>query len=239
MRCHPYGIALYHPQPRATFHPGMVGYFDAYGNWNHITDLSQVRSSADTALAPPADLPALAQPEQQTWGPKLGSSTRGRRVELSAGISETVLAAAGAPLSLGSCFRFESERASGAVLVTSDPVVHERFYHESPFKRWVVSNARRLLGEREELKEYELWVVTSTWSAREAAVNCWRDQKKAVEVGFKVGFVEIGEVAPKGDWVDRGAAEGWIRVKGDEEDRRVVFFGGLRFRYRPLIGVSC
>lgn len=226
MRSHPYGTALYKPQPHSIFHPGMVGYFNVNGDWNPIIDLSKppqtpsepttIPTSQSTLPLLPS-LPALAPPDHQAWGPKLGTCTRGRKISLSAGVSQAVLlSTTGVPLSLGACYRFESESSTGAVLITSAPVVHERFYHEMPFKRWVVDNARLLLRERAELKKCDLWVVTSIWSAEEVAVSCWRDGKKTVDVGFKVGFVEIGEIAPKGEWVDSGEVEGWLRAKGDE-----------------------
>ncbi|KAJ6082737.1 hypothetical protein N7499_007611 [Penicillium canescens] len=242
MRSHPYGTALYNPQPHNIFHPGMVGYFDRDGNWNPIIDLSKqpdpTSPTSTTTLKPPPTLPPLATPEHQTWGPKLGLKTHSHQINLQAGLSQTLLAIAGAPISLSSHFRFESEESSGAVLVTSAPIVHERFYHETPFKAWVVANAGRLLAERGELRECALWVVTSTWAAEEVAVNCWRNCRKAVDVGFQVGVVEVGEVAPTGNWVDCGAAAGWLRARGDDNSggRRVVFFGGLRFKYRPVIG---
>lgn len=223
MQCHPYGTALYRPQPRDTFHPGMVGYFNDDGDWNPIIDLSQCSQPSFTqsvftaSLALPDDLPAMAIPEEHTWGPKLGNTTRVRQIDLTAGISQSaLLAAAGVPLSLGSCYRFENKDSTGAVLITGAPIKHERFYHATPFKRWVASNAKQLLTERAELKDHALWVITSIWTAEEAAVNCWRERHRAVDVGFNVGFVEIGELAPKGSWVDSGSAEGWIRVKGDE-----------------------
>jgi hypothetical protein len=217
MRAHPYGTALYNPQPQKTFHPGMVGYFDKTGNWNPIIDLSQPDpTSSMPTLQPPTTLPPLATPEHQTWGPKLGQKTHSHEISLEAGVSQALLAAAGAPISLSSHFRFESEESSGAVLVTSAPIVHERYYHQTPFKAWVVANAAKLLAERAELRKCALWVVTSTWAAEEAAVNCWRDCRKTVDVGFQVGVVEVGEVAPKGGWVDCGAAAGWLKVKGDE-----------------------
>ncbi|KAK5798345.1 hypothetical protein VI817_004635 [Penicillium citrinum] len=236
MQYHPYGTALYRPQPRDIFHPGMVGYFNEDGDWNPIIDLSQKSQPSFTepalaaSLTPPDDLPAMARPEEHTWGPKLGDTTRVRQIDLSAGIGEwSMLAAAGAPISLESCYRFENMESTGAVLITGAPILHERFYHATPFKRWVVSNATRLLAERTELKKNALWVITSIWSAEEAAVNCWREHHRAVDVGFKVGFVEIGELAPKGKWVDGGSSEGWIRVKGDEglgsQNKRTAFRG--------------
>jgi hypothetical protein len=223
MQSHPYGTALYRPQPRDVFHPGMAGYFNDDGDWNPIVDLSQrsqpkfTQSAFTASLALPDDLPAMAAPEDHTWGPKLGTTTSVRQIDLTAGISQNVLlAAAGVPLSLGSCYQFENKESTGAVLITGSPIRHERFYHETPFKKWVASNAKRLLTERAELKDHALWVITSIWTAEEAAVNCWRERHRAVNVGFNVGFVEIGELAPKGGWVDSGSAEGWIRVKGDE-----------------------
>ncbi|KAJ5308698.1 hypothetical protein N7508_004077 [Penicillium antarcticum] len=217
MRVHPYGTALYNPQPHSIFHPGMAAYFDRTGNWNPIIDLSEPYSTSTSTLKPPATLPPLAKPENQTWGPKLGYKPHSHQISLEAGISQALLAATGAPISLTSHFRFESEGSSGA---------------------WVVANAGALLAERADLRKCALWVVTSTWAAEEAAVNCWRDCRKGVDVGFEVGVVEVGEVVPKGSWVDSGAAAGWLKGKGNEESggRRVVFFGGLRFKYRPVIG---
>lgn len=220
MQCHPFGTALYRPQPYNIFHPGIVGYFDLQGNWNPIYDLSS-SSSLPTAgtlsLSPPETVPAFAKPESHTWGPKLGTSTHSRNIDLQAVAAQGLLAAtAGIPLSIGCCCRFESEKSTGAVLMTSAPVVHERLYYEAPLKRWAAANAGRLLAERPEVKTHGMWIVTSTWAADEVAVNCWRDQRKAVDVGFSVGFVEIGEIAPKGEWADGGAADGWIKVKKDE-----------------------
>lgn len=222
MRRHPFGTALYQPQPRDIFHPGMVGYFDTYGNWNPIIDLSQeaasstCESKSTASFTPPKNLPELAVPEKHEWGPKLGTTTRGRRIDVKAGVSEALMTGlSGVPLGVGSCYRFESEKSTGAVLITKAPVVHERFYFESPFKLWVTLNAGRLLAERAELKKHALWVVTSTWASDEVAINCWQDSKRAVEVGFKASFVQIGELAPKGEWVDGGSTDGWMRVKGD------------------------
>lgn len=41
----------------------------------------------------------------------------------------------------------------------------------------------------------DLWLITSHWSEEVAMYHCtcWRDRKRAVTVGFKIGFVEIGE----------------------------------------------
>ncbi|KAI9695007.1 MAG: hypothetical protein M1822_000624 [Bathelium mastoideum] len=159
-----------------------------------------------------------------------------RSIDLQESISLTALA--GVPLvGVGSCFRFETSTSNASVLLVNGAVSHRRYYHEAPFKDWVAANAKRILEERPEVREYGLWVVTSTWSAAEAAINCWSGRQKGVDVGFNVNVVEIGELAPKGSWYHAGGSDGWIRVKGDEESgEKVLFFGGLRFHWRRIIG---
>jgi len=215
MQVHPYGNALYKPQSSKTFHPGSIGYFDSLGNWNPVADLISSTDVLSTVFSPPpSDQLILAPEETQTWGPKLGRQTTCHRIDLKQSVSLT--AAVGVPVGVGSCFRFESSDTSGSVLLVKGPVVHRRYYHESPFKRWIGANAKAILKARPEVIEYGLWVVTSTWAANEVAVNCWNEQRRGVDVGFDVGVVEIGELAPKGGWFHAGEADGWVKVEGSE-----------------------
>ncbi|KAK0390649.1 hypothetical protein NLU13_0153 [Sarocladium strictum] len=241
MRPHPYGRALYKPPTVTHFHPGSVGYFNADLDWTPITDLSDAKTSSSpswptTAFTPPPPPEQLqsAPVETQTWGPKLGQDTKCRAVELSESISLTAFTG-GVPLAAGTCFRFETGSSAGAVLLTNGPVTHRRYFHEAPFKKWVAENAKAILHERPEVAEYGLWVVTSTWTASEAALNCWSSERRAVDVGFNVQVVEIGELAPKGQWKHAGSADGWIHFKEAGTDEKAVFFGGLYFTWRKII----
>lgn len=117
------------------------------------------------------------------------------------------------PVDVGAWYIFESVKEGGAVLLTKGEVRHERFYYESPFKDWVRDNAVELAKKRKEVLEYGLWVITSTWVADECAINAWSGAGRGVSVGFKAGVVEIGELAPSGEWWEDGRDGGWIRAK--------------------------
>jgi hypothetical protein len=223
MKHHPYGKAIYKPLSTSSFHPGIVGYFDSVGNWNPIADLSAVEASSPaTFTPPPSDKLVRAPSEPQTWGPRLGTQTTCREIGLHQ--SASLAALTGVPLGTGSCFRFESSTSAGAVLLVDGAVSHHRYYYEAPFKEWIVANAKSILKDRPEVRDYGLWVITSTWSAAEASINCWSGTQKGVDVGFNFKVVGIGEVAPKGGWHHAGESEGWIRVKGNEVNPKHSYF---------------
>lgn len=240
MRVHPYGRALYKPPTTAHFHPGSIGYFNSDLDWTPITDLSDAKTRFSASLsptftpAPPPEQLLSAPTETQTWGPRVGENTKCRAVELSESISLTALTG-GVPLAAGSCFRFETGESAGAVLLTNGAVTHRRYLYEAPFRNWVSENAKAILRERPEVADYGLWVVTSTWTAAEASINCWHSQQKAVDVGFNIEVVEIGELAPKGQWQHAESADGWTHFKESGAGERAVFFGGLYFIWRKVI----
>lgn len=126
------------------------------------------------------------------------------------------------PVDVGAWYQFESVREGGAVLLTKGNVRHERYYYEEPFKKWVRENAVGLVTRRKEVLEYGLWVVTSTWAAEECAINVWSGVGRGVGVGFKSGVVEIGELAPSGEWWEDGRDGGWVRAKALEVSSGIV-----------------
>ena len=212
MKNHPYGTALYTPLPFRTFHPGSCGYFDHNGSWNPVADLSSPDLISSTPYSPVPETLSRAPPETVfQWGPKISSSTKAQKLSLEAGISATVAAAL--PADVGAWYHFSSVKEGGAVLLTKAPLRHERFYYESPFKGWVRENAAKLVETRKEVLEHGLWIVTSTWSTQECAINVWNGAGKGVNVGFKTGIVGIGELAPAGEWWEDGRDGGWIKAK--------------------------
>ncbi|KAH6991512.1 hypothetical protein BKA56DRAFT_230390 [Ilyonectria sp. MPI-CAGE-AT-0026] len=240
MRVHPFGTALYLPVPSSQFHPGTIGYFDSAGAWNPVGDMSTPSTLPSTLTSIDTSDLAQAPSQRQIWGPKLGIETRGRAVDLSAGIGAIPLLAAtggAVPFDVSACFRFQSAKDKGAILLTSGPVVHERYYHKEPFLQWMRQNARNLATAYPEVKNHGVWIVTSTWAAKDASVNCWKSPAKAVDVGFSATALEFGEVAPKGSWLHAGSAEGWVTARSDEDNQgNVVFFYGIRFTWIPIRG---
>jgi hypothetical protein len=224
MRAHPFGTALYLPIPSSQFEPGFVGYFDSTGAWNPIGDLTS-SSSLPSGLSPIDSTTLKRAPSQkQIWGPKLGNETRGRAIDLSVGLGAIpMLAAAALPFDVSACFKFQSDQNHGAVLLTSGPVVHERYYHKEPLLQWMKQNAKSIVKSHPEVRENGLWIITSTWTAENASVNCWNSKDKVVDVGFSTTALEFGEVAPKGSYLHGGSAEGWISTQSDEVSSYVHF----------------
>lgn len=99
------------------------------------------------------------------------------------------------------------------MLLTKALVKHEMSYYESPLKAWIRENAAVLIAKRNEILEFGLWIVTSTWTTEECAINVWNWVGKEVNVGFKTCVVEIGELAPSGEWWLDGQDGGWIKAK--------------------------
>ncbi|KAF5606432.1 uncharacterized protein FSUBG_6040 [Fusarium subglutinans] len=242
MRAHPFGTALYLPIPSSQFQPGFIGYFDATGAWNPIGDLTS-SSSLPSGLSSIDDTTLKQAPSQkQIWGPKLGKATRGKAIDLTLGLGAIpMLAAAALPFDVSACFRFQADTNHGAVLLTSGPVVHERYYHKEPLLQWMKQNAKGIVKSHPEVRENGLWIITSTWTAENASVNCWNSKDKSVDVGFSTTALEFGEVAPKGGYLHGGSAEGWISTQSDEaqnEKGHVVFFHGIRFTWVPIRGLT-
>lgn len=216
MKCHPFGTALYNPPSSSQFHVGSVGYFDSSSAWNPICDVSTSSGSLSTIEASQL---TKAPREEQIWGPKLGTSTIGRELGVSAGIGQlpmVAVTAGAAPIDISARWSFQSSSRDGAILLTSGPVVHDRYYHREPFLQWLRMNANQLRKLYPEVKEHGAWVVTSTWTAKEASINCWNNSSNAVEVGFSLKALELGEVAPKGSWIHQGSAAGWITPQANQ-----------------------
>jgi hypothetical protein len=214
MKNHPFGTALYTPQPYSLFHPGSVGYFDSNGSWNPIVDLSSPSDPA-ASYTPVAERLERAPSETSIqWGPKISAKTKAHKVGLKAGVSTAVSAVM--PFDIGAWYRFSSEGEGGAILLTKSPVRHEKYYYESPFKVWIRDNATLLLKKRTEIVDYGLWIVTSTWSVEECAINVWSETGHGVSVGFKTSAVGLGELAPSGEWHEDGRDGGWLKVKAEE-----------------------
>lgn len=212
MMNHPFGTALYTPLAARDFHPGSCGYFDAAGSWNPVTDLSDgPRLSAQGYASVGEKLEKAPAETDIQWGPLTSENVVARNVDLSGGLSSELAAAL--PVELSAELAFSNKSSGGALLVTAPPIVHERFYHESVFKQWVVRNAERLVRQRSEIFEYGLCVVTKTWATEDCAIHVWDDAAKEVKVGFDVGVDAIGKLGPGVGWSVNKKDGGWMRYR--------------------------
>lgn len=160
------------------------------------------------------------------WGPLASENIVGRSVDFSAGLSAEL--AALLPANVSAEMAFSNSSSGGALLVTAPPVAHERFYHESLFKKWVVQNAERLVRQRSEIFEYGLCVVTKTWATEDCAIHLWDEKAKEVKVGFDVGVDAIGQLGPGVGWSVDKKDGGWMRYRAGE----VSFLPALKMQWR-------
>jgi hypothetical protein len=114
-------------------------------------------------------------------------------------------------------FEYKSSANFGAVLITSNPVHRDAFYHESPFKRWVKDNVDTLMHHprREEIKEHGLCIVTDVYSTKKCSLTAWEGSEKVVQVGFKVTAEGVLDVGLSGGWYVHQTAGAWNHYSGE------------------------
>ena len=79
MKCHPFGLALYHPASSRDLRPGCVGFFDSLGHWTPIAHLEQSETLAKYGLRFPTQTLTLARTEHiKYWTPKPGFEVKER-----------------------------------------------------------------------------------------------------------------------------------------------------------------
>jgi hypothetical protein len=118
--------------------------------------------------------------------------------------------------------------------MTSPPVILQRYFYESPFRKWVKENSLRILERRPEVMKHGLWVVTSTYGTKDCSLNVWDGKQKELLIGFSRKDVSAAELGPAAQWYEAASDLDWSRYGTTSEDLRQVFIGGLKFHYRKL-----
>ncbi|KAF7597135.1 hypothetical protein BBP40_009473 [Aspergillus hancockii] len=241
MRNHPYGYALYEPESSQTLQPGSCGYLTPLGQWtpllgvnNKPIHLGDPSSLSENNLTPfPHFYPAPS--DKRCWGPKTSAHTRARKVELEAGLSALP---SGIPASIGAMYKFSSGNGFGAVLMTKAPVIKEFLYGTTTFRQWSKENSATIVSKWPDVTDRGLIIVTSVYSTELAMINAWTEHEREISIGFRGGVIEIGELGPSSSWYTANGDSGWVTSGEDGSgDRKVVFFGGLYFRYRRLAAI--
>lgn len=234
MENHPFGVALYRPLPTSILRPGSLGYFDEFGAWNLIAHLAEGPSLLAKGLGELEGEIAVAPPDDGIkWGPKISSGTKATKVELSGGIDLGL--ASGIPLTVSAVYSYSTTKDVGAILLTSAPITYERYFHSNIFKKWVQKNALAILAGWPEVKDHDLWIVTSTFSTKKCAINMWNSHSQGIKVGFTSDIWGIGNAGPSADWVRSQTDEGWAEYSTKGNEKYAVFFGGLKFHYSRLL----
>lgn len=231
MTRHSYGHAFYEPELFEALHPGMCGYLNNLGQWQPIAkDLTDVEALQLQGFTEIGTLdPAL--PRKHEWGPKISNAVTFSKTSLKAGASA---APAGIPAHASTLYDYTSSTEFGAILVCPEKVHQEGYYHRDPFKKWAQANAEAILKAQPDAKTDGFWVVTTTFSTTDVWTNAWTSKGTHVSLAFKVDVVGAGEIAPAGEFYRADSASGWNHNKAEGEEKLVVFFSGLHFKYRWL-----
>ncbi|EAW15296.1 uncharacterized protein ACLA_059630 [Aspergillus clavatus NRRL 1] len=241
MLSHPYGYALYEPESSKTLQPGFCGYITELGQWtpllgaDHLPiNLGDATSLARNGLTPFTHF-QRAPSDSRSWGPKVSGRLKQKKLDLSAGAS---LLPAGIPADIGALYQYSNRDGFGAILMTQSPVVKDSLYGSTVFRLWCKANSETILRQWPDIKERGLIIVTSVYTTKFAMTNAWTESEKEVTIGFRAGAIEIGEIAPSSSWHTAEGDSGWVASEASQPDeRKVVFFGGLHFKYRRLAAV--
>jgi len=77
-------------------------------------------------------------------------------------------------------------------------------------------------------------VVRWIYSTARCSLNAWTAREKQITIGFKARIVGAGELGPDADWYESSTDSGWIHSQAQQGDRKVVFMGGLHFKYKKF-----
>ncbi|KAI5925554.1 hypothetical protein F4810DRAFT_55962 [Camillea tinctor] len=228
------GHALFEPQSSHDLKPGSCGYLDHNGTWRQLLDLTDKHAVEDAGyLSVDGANPASARITQYSWGPKHTDTVSYTKLDIKAGVSGISL---GIPAEASVLIDFKLEKDFGAVLLCAEKVEKSSFHHLNPFRRWAFSNAVKVLQEFPDVEKYGFHIVTTTYSTTDVYINAWGSKANSVALGFQAGMTPAGEIAPVAESYRASSASNWNHPICKDDEKMVVFFSGLLFKYNKLLG---
>lgn len=234
MRKYDKGYAFFEPASSLDVKPGASGYIDTGGIWHPLVDIMDsdaVRSLDMTELDDSIVVPM--RPKSMRWGPRYTQSVKYNRYQADVGANGLP---AGIPAEAKLLIKFELGTDFGAVLMCDSEVKMEGYHHLAPFRDWARKNAEKLLAKFPDIYETGFFIAVSTYSTNEVYINSWSDKSQSVTLGFKLGAIPAGEIAPETEWYRAESASEWTRHICQDNEEKVIFFGGLKFEYHKLTG---
>ncbi|KAB8226368.1 hypothetical protein BDV33DRAFT_226864 [Aspergillus novoparasiticus] len=228
---------LYIPQSYSQLHPGSVGYFNKYGLWNKITDLSQSGYPDNVGFKSIGQVLAFAEPAEYRWE----NTSSGIEAETSFGLKAGLsgLLAAAAPVEAEVNASNKRGSSGTAALLTPEPVKNQRLEggSNSLISDWVKKNGKLLMKSRygDEIRDYGLWVIHTTWSTPECAIKMDSAFHRNTSAGLDVGATDVGTIGGSGSSLKKLESKGWKSFQAKESDQGlVVAYGGARFRLHSI-----
>ncbi|EWZ36544.1 hypothetical protein FOZG_10538 [Fusarium oxysporum Fo47] len=233
-----FGHACYHRLSSKNVKPGSVGYFDRNGNWKKILSLQDVQQTGEpvvqgiskkfTRLSEPLKVHDDVEME-------IGTLTSSQTVSTDAGFKIEVPILAQTPINVGTDNAYRNSNTLGAVLVMKNPVVRFSIDDGDFIDRWFKENQRLLPEIRSAVREHGVWLVTTTYTTKEIALNVRQDKDKVVKLGFSAGIDGIVNLEPSIERGEKRHADGSFTYPAKSDERLVTFVGGIRFHYRSYV----
>ncbi|KAJ5060223.1 hypothetical protein J3E74DRAFT_270938 [Bipolaris maydis] len=223
------GTFLYTPPKDKMFHPGSCGFFNEGGQWESITDLTDLNEFNLNGYFPPTKQLNLMEPTVCTWKKKVVEKNEGHGFGVTSEVSGL---AAQAPVDVGANAAVGSTAKAGAGVVVSPNVVYKTFDTGAPkiIGDWMKDNMENLSTQhKQQIAEFGVWVITATWVAEKCDIAMWNKTGNKIDAGFNVGATNIGKIGLKGSREIQFDNDEHI-VYDQEPGGYAISFRGVQFR---------
>jgi hypothetical protein len=196
METHDMGTAMYQPTFASEMRPGTCGFLDDKGNWVPLFDLTDSLTLQLSGMtAPEGTAKSMPAKEIETGPdkPLVGMRMSSTRHEFSV---EPPLAATGIPASCSFWWEFEAKTDIGAVLICPFPLSKQGYYESGDWEDWAKENARAIVKKYKSVKSHPMWIVTTTYTTKQALIDAWEGKDNTSSIGFSVGVEDIVDLSP-------------------------------------------
>lgn len=211
------GHYLYTPQKYSLLHPGSVGYFDKFGIWTQITDLSVKGQAEKDGFKGIDDDLVLGEPDEAMWKTVSSGSEAETSFGLEGGLSGALSAA---PVDVSANAKNKSGSTGKAALITTEKVKNQRFTGAPgpSIAQWVKDNAKTLVKSKygDYIKDYGLWAIHTTWSTPECAITLDSAHSRDTSAGVDVGGTGLGKIGASGSSLKKLESKGWRTYEAKE-----------------------
>ncbi|CAI7564314.1 unnamed protein product [Penicillium pancosmium] len=230
------GHYLYTPQKYSLLHPGSVGFFDQFGIWTQITDLSVKGQAEKDGFKGIDDDLVLGEPDEAMWKTVSSGSEAETSFGLEGGLSGALSAA---PVDVSANAKNKSGSTGKAALITTEKVKNQRFTGAPgpSIAQWVKDNAKTLVKSKygDYIKDFGLWAIHTTWSTPECAITLDSAHSRDTSAGVDVGGTGLGKIGASGSSLKKLESKGWRTYEAKEADQGlVVSYGGAGFRLHKI-----
>lgn len=212
------GHFLFNPQELSKCHPGAIGFFDEYGDFQKLLDASDPKFQAKGNFKKwDYTLEREESKERPAWNPKVSESESEHSFGFDAGLSGALTAA---PVDLSADAKNKWGKTGMAALVTGDVVVNDGVDvpGANAFKNWANANAEALRKGNfgSEVNDCGLWLITKTYSTRKCSTKLQSAHHRDTGGGVGAGATGIAKGGANGSSAVKSNSNGGTDIDATE-----------------------